>query len=182
MNTAQFIHASLEFSGDALVKLAQDMKSAPLTFPTPTGGNHPLWIVGHIASSEAKLVHEFGLRIPSAYDHWFPVFGPGTTPVADASIYPSYAAVLEAFEKTRALTLNSLLTMQDADFDQPSGAPEHFKDILGTVGDCFRLAIFHAAVHTGQLTDCRRAANRKPILFDPTGTEFETAEMAGRKG
>jgi hypothetical protein len=52
--------------------LLEDMRDAPLTFPTPNGGCHPLWILDE----------------PNPLASWESMFCRGTEPVADASAYP----------------------------------------------------------------------------------------------
>ena len=42
MNTIDFIKMSLENSKGWAMGLIGDMKDAPLTQPTPNGGNHPM--------------------------------------------------------------------------------------------------------------------------------------------
>ena len=46
MTTTEFIRKGLESSAGMTLKLIDNMKDQPLTFPTPKGGNHPLWVLG----------------------------------------------------------------------------------------------------------------------------------------
>ena len=55
MTTIDFIKASLEMSKGWILGIASDMQDSPMTFPTPNGGNHPLWAMGHLTYSEADL-------------------------------------------------------------------------------------------------------------------------------
>ena len=71
MSLVQFVRASLEMSFHPVLTLAEDMKDAPLTFPTPRGGNHPLWIMGHLASSEAAIIHQFAFGKPNPFPPYF---------------------------------------------------------------------------------------------------------------
>ena len=57
MKTVDFIKRGLETSKALTLGLIDDMKDAPLTQPTVNGGNHPLWILGHLAYSEANIVN-----------------------------------------------------------------------------------------------------------------------------
>ena len=56
MNLATFLRESFAFSRDMTVKLAEDMRDAPRTFPTPKGGNHPQWVMGHLTLAEDGLI------------------------------------------------------------------------------------------------------------------------------
>jgi len=164
MNGIAVLKASLDQSWMWLMALLVDMKDAPTTFPTPQGGNHPLWVLGHLVHSEASMVAEFiqGKQDPLA--KWAPLFGGGSTPATDASKYPSMDVLLAEFEKVRAGTLRLLETSTDADLDKPSKAPDHLKGLFGTVGQVLAMIGLHCTFHAGQVADARRAAGRKPVL------------------
>jgi uncharacterized damage-inducible protein DinB len=168
MRTTQFIRQALDASAHNFLTLINDMRDAPLTFPTDAGGNHPLWILGHIAVAESKLIQDIALGCGHPLDRWMSIFGPFTTPVADASAYPSFDEVMAAFQRARAFTLETLDALSESDLDRPSAAcPPEFKEFVGTVGNCFLHTITHMATHTGQVADARRAAGREPLLFRP---------------
>jgi hypothetical protein len=148
-------------------RLADDMADKPLTFPTPEGGNHPMWVMGHLAWSEGQLQRMAGR--PNPYADWDKQFGPGVEPAADASRYPSFEVVRKAFTDMRAETLKLLDTLTDADLDKPikDCSPE-LREYVGTFATSFLLAIMHPMTHRGQLADARRAAGRKPLMVWPT--------------
>ena len=104
MNAVQYVRMSLDFSAQATLALLDDMKDAPLSFPTPRGGNHPLWVLGHLAWTEAQLQHVM-LGTPNVLEHWTPLFGAGSEPVADPKKYPSFEETRKAFLESRAKTL-----------------------------------------------------------------------------
>ena len=64
MNAIDFIKHSLESSKGWAMGLINDMQDAPLTQPTPNGGNHPLWVLGHIVKAESDLFDGFILGQP----------------------------------------------------------------------------------------------------------------------
>jgi uncharacterized damage-inducible protein DinB len=165
MTTIEFIRNALVQSTDMTLKLIDDMADQPLTFPTPKGGNHPLWVLGHLAWSEGEF-HQVMLGRPNPLAHWKELFGAGTEPTAAAARYPSFDAVRKAFTDLRAETIKFLDTLTDADLDQRSKAcPPEFEKFLGTLGQCFLLDIIHPLTHRGQVADARRAAGRKPLMM-----------------
>ena len=164
MKATEFIKLSLENSKGWALGLLNDMKDAPLTQPTPNGGNHPLWVLGHIIHSESNLLDGFVLGKPNRFPEWEGVFSMGTTPSTDASKYPSLDELLTKFEEMRAATLAHLDTLSDEDLDNPSHAPEEFGLPFATVGACFSAMSTHMAFHAGQVADARRAAGRGPLM------------------
>ena len=164
MKTTDFIRVSLDMGKEWVLGLISDMKDAPTTFPTPNGGNHPLWIFGHLTYSEAELLDEFILGKANPLAEWKGIFGQGSTAVADVNRYPSFDEILEKFEETRARTLKYVESLSGDDLDKPSKAPEEAQDFFGTVAQCLSGIIQHFTYHGGQVADARRAAGRGLLM------------------
>ncbi len=166
MTVMDVIRRSLETGAEWARGVAEDMKDAPLTSPTPKGGNHPLWVLGHLAFAEGALSGMINGR-PNLYEKWRPLFDMGTEPTTNAADYPPYEEVLTAFTQAREATLRLLDELGDAGLDQkPSAVPEeaagneHFQ----SNGRLLLLIAMHQASHLGQIADARRAAGRKPLF------------------
>ncbi len=164
MKTTDFIRHCLASSKRWALGLITDMKDAPLTQPTANGGNHPLWILGHLIRSESDLLDGFVLGQPNRFPEWEGVFSMGSAPSTDAGKYPSMDELLAKFEEMRAATLAHLDTLSDDDLDQPSHAPEEFREYFGTVGACYAAMCSHVSFHTGQVAVARKAAGREPLM------------------
>ena len=164
MRTIDFIKMSLEMSKKWILGLVVDMQDAPLTVPTVNGGNHPLWVLGHLTYSEAELLTEFVLGQANPLAEWKDLFGEGSEPHDDASRYPSFDELMAKFEETRTATLNYLDSITDDDLDAPSKAPEELSDFFSTVGQCLSGMIVHFSYHGGQVADARRAAGRQSLM------------------
>jgi hypothetical protein len=164
MNTIDYIRQEMGMSKAWIGGLMADMQDSPLTVPTPNGGNHPLWIVGHIAYSESNIFNCYILGKDNPLAKWKNVFGISSQPVNDAAAYPAYDELLAKFESVRADTLAYLDTISNADLDKPSHAPEDRKDYFGTVGRCLTVMTTHLAFHGGQVADARRAAGRDILM------------------
>jgi uncharacterized damage-inducible protein DinB len=164
MKAIDVIRNALQTSDQAMLQLVEDMKDAPTTQPTPCGGNHPLWVLGHITVIEGNIPHVlFGEPNPVA--HWWPLFAPGTEPKADAGAYPPFDEVLRTYRDLRARNLQTLERLGEAGLDRPTKAPPRgLEHMFGTVGAAFLLTALHQMSHRGQLADARRAAGRKPIF------------------
>ena len=166
MNTIQFIKSALETSKGSMMGLFEDLKDAPLAQPTTSGGNHALWILGHLVCSESFAIHQMVLGEQSnPVADWQPLFGMGSSPQTDPTLYPSYAELQEAWEEVRAHTLKTLDTFTDADLDTPApGCPEEWASWFGTIGKVYTAKIIHPTMHYGQLTDIRRALGRDRLM------------------
>lgn len=164
MKATDFVKHSMESSAGWAMGLLEDMKDAPLTQPTAAGGNHPLWILGHLVYSEGNLLDGFILGQPNRFDDLASMFANGTTPSTNADDYPAMDELFAKFQEVRAASLAHLATLSDDDLDQKSHAPEEFGAFFGTVGACYSAMATHVAFHAGQVADARRAAGRDPLM------------------
>jgi hypothetical protein len=164
MTAKDVIRLSLNQTKGRLTSLLADMKDQPTVAPTPRGGNHPLWVLGHLAYAEAGLVSGFIKGEANPLAKWEKLFGMGSQPLPDASKYPAWDELVSEYEQVRANTLRLLDTYSDADFDRPSKAPENLSDVFGTVIQVFLVLSSHTAFHAGQVADARRAAGKKPLM------------------
>lgn len=164
MKAIDVIRNAMQFSDQATLSLIEDMRDAALTQPTPRGGNHPLWVLGHITLVEGNIPHVI-LGEPNPVARWAPLFAPGTEPAADAGAYPPLEEILRTYRDLRARNLRLLEEFGDAGLDRKTAAPpKGLEHVLGTVGTAFLSIALHQMSHRGQVADCRRAAGRKPVF------------------
>lgn len=71
---------------------------------------------------------------------------------------------MSKFHEIRVATLAHLDTLNDADQDSKSHAPEEFGLMFGTGGACFSAMATHMRFHAGQVADARRAAGKAPLM------------------
>jgi hypothetical protein len=162
MKSIDMIRWALRMTDESTAKLVEDMRDAPLTQPTSRGGNHPLWVLGHLAWVEGG-VPQILFGEPNPVEHWAPLFAMGTQPTADATAYPSFDEVLSTFRGLRAKNLKRLDEIDEAGLDQaPKAIPPGFENEMRTFGQTFLVIALHQMTHYGQITDARRAAGRKP--------------------
>jgi hypothetical protein len=163
MKTTDYIKMALENGKGWTMGLIADMQDAALTTPTPKGGNHPLWVLGHLVHSESNLLDQFILGRPNRFPE-VENCGMGSVPSNVASDYPSMGELMAKFEEIRSATLAHLDTLSDEDLDQKSHAPAEWGEHFGSVASCFAAMQTHMAFHTGQVADARRAAGREPLM------------------
>jgi len=166
MKATDVIRTAMQISDQGMLQLIEDMRDAPMTSPTARGGNHPLWVLGHIAFVEADVPHIlFGESNP--LEHWGPLFAAGSEPVTVAGDYPPLDDVLHAYREARARNLEILERLGEDGLDQPTVAPPSgLEDVLRTAGQTLLVIALHQMNHRGQVADARRAAGRTP-LFTP---------------
>jgi DinB superfamily len=165
MKAMQAIQIALKFS-DGGMKLLDEMKADPLVRPGPWGGNHAMWIAGHLAVIEGRL-HKMLHGTPNPVEHWKPLFDWGSEPRDDPSAYPPYEEVMQTFRRLRAGTLAFLEEVGEEGLDRPTKyQPPGFSG-FDTVGSAIMIVACHACGHFGGVTVVRRASGRQPV-FVPT--------------
>jgi uncharacterized damage-inducible protein DinB len=158
MNTKDVIKFALMVSNTAVLSVIDEMSDAATTFPTPNGGCHPLWVLGHLTFVEGMIPAVlFGEKNPAA--EWQQYFGENSEPVADAKAYPSFGEVREKYRELREQNLKLLDSLSDADLDKRTKAPPTGREKeFATYGQSFVVLALHQTMHRGNVTDARRAA------------------------
>ncbi len=135
-----------------------EMREHCVVFPTPNGGGHTLWVLGHLAYIEALVIRRFMLDEPNPLAGWEELFdGPGTT--GDISQFPPFDQVVAKCREMRAWTLALLDSLSEEDLNKVSAkTPEGYEDTFGTYRLCLQYVADHWHMHRGQLADARRAA------------------------
>lgn len=166
MTAKETIRLALQMTYDWTIQLADDLADAPLTAPTPRGGNHPLWVVGHLAHARRGLLGMMTGEVRSD-PQADALFAGGTEPRSAASAYPPYAEVLAQYRAVHTETLAVVDRWSDAQLDErPSAIPQEFKDepYFQTNGKLLLFIALHEMSHRGQLADARRTLGRDPFM------------------
>ena len=132
------------------------LQEHPMTFPTPKGGCHPTWIVGHISYGESEIVHSWILQKENPLAHWKELFDIGTTALEDSSIYPSFQELLQVSEKTHQELLDCLESFSESELDVEINCPKSMAPWFGTRRKSFTMAALHWTMHRGNLADSLR--------------------------
>jgi DinB superfamily len=158
MHTKDAITFALTVSNKAVLGVIDEMSGAATTFPTPNGGCHPLWVLGHLTLVEGMIPAVlFGDENPAA--DWGRFFGEHSEPVADAAAYPPFAEVRAKYVRLRERNLQLLESLSEADLDKPTAAPPKGREReFATYGSSFLVLALHQMIHRSHVTDARRAA------------------------
>lgn len=165
MQAIDAIRIALKFS-DMATKHLSEMRDAPLLRPGPWGGNHAMWIAGHLAVVEGRL-HQMVEGTENPVREWKPLFDWDSEPSDDPAVYPPFDDVVVKFKEMRARTHKLLDDVGNDGLDRPTKTqPPGFKG-FETIGSAVMIIAGHAIGHMGGVTVVRAAAG-KQRLFVPS--------------
>lgn len=163
MKAIDAIRMALHF-GDGGMRALEDMKTDPLVQPGPWGGNHAMWVAGHLSVIEGRL-HKILRGTPNPVEHWKALFDWGSEPKTDNAVYPPFEEVLQTFRRLRVGTLAFLDETSDDGLDRPTKLPPPgLGASFETVGSAILVIACHQCFHTGEATVARRASGRQPVF------------------
>jgi uncharacterized damage-inducible protein DinB len=164
MQTKDAIRIALTASNQAVLSVIDEMRDLPTTFPTPNGGCHPLWVLGHLTLVEGMLSTVLlGDQNPVA--EWEKYFGATSEPVADVGAYPSFDEMRKKYIQLREQNLRLLDSLSDEDLDRPTNTPPKGREReFATYGRSFLALALHQMLHRSHVTDARRAAGRMVFM------------------
>src|SRR5215213_7831325 len=168
MKAIDAIRIALKFS-DMGMKYLGEMSDAPLLRPGGTGaqgrrgGNHAMWIAGHLTVVEGRLQQMLhGTSNPVA--RWKPLFDWGSEPLDDPAAYPPFEEVLRTFKELRAQTHAFLDEFGEAGLDRPTKSQPPGFTGFETAGKAILIIAVHASGHLGGLNVVRAAAGKQRLF------------------
>jgi len=158
VQSIDLVRDNLKMSRDRVLVRVEEMREHCMVFPTPRGGGHTLWVLGHLAYIETLIVRTFLHGEPNPLAEWEEIFD-GADVSGDAARFPPFDAVLQRCREIRESTLALAESLTESDLDRPAAkVPKGFEDTFGTWRLCLQYAADHWYMHRGQLADARRAA------------------------
>lgn len=165
MKALDAIRTVLKFSDMGMTHLSS-MKDAPLLRPGPWGGNHAMWVAGHLTVVEGRL-QQMLHGGPNPVHHWKPLFDWGSEPVDDPAAYPPFEDVVDKFKELRRQTHTFLDEFGEDGLDRPTKCQPPGFTGFETAGNAIVIIAGHAIGHMGGLTVVRAAAGMQR-LFNPS--------------
>jgi hypothetical protein len=158
MHSKELIQFALNGSDKAVMSVIDEMSTDPTVFPTPNGGCHPLWVLGHLTFVEGMIPEIlFGNQNPAA--EWRQYFAQHSDPVAETGAYPPFADIREKYRLLREQNLKILEGLSEEDLDKPTAAPPKGREHeFATYARSFVALALHQMMHRSHVTDARRAA------------------------
>lgn len=163
MQTKEVLQFALIASDDAVMTEIDKMKDDLTQFPTPKGGCHPLWVMGHLTLVEGMIPAVlFGEENPVA--GWHALFGEDSESVSDINQYPRFSEIRTKYNELRAKNVALLASLSEMDLDKPTMAPPKGREReFATFGSSFLALALHQAMHRSHVTDALRAAGRQHL-------------------
>jgi hypothetical protein len=138
-----------------------DMTDEDILICPVSGAHHAAWQLGHLISSERRMVDGvragFGVDLPADFEV---VHSKEVAHEAVVGCLP-IARYVELLSSQRAKTLALLLELKDSEFAQP--APEFMRGYAKHVSSVFLSIASHELMHAGQIAVIRRVLG-KPIV------------------
>ena len=135
------------------------------TFQVHERANHALWFAGHLGMVDNFLISRVAPEKARAADDYREKFGMGSRPTANPADYPTPEEVLAFMRERREALLEVLSGLSEEDLAKPS--PEGIPEFMPDVASIFEAAVWHEALHGGQVTVIRQAMGVSPLVDAP---------------
>lgn len=150
----QSIIAHLEFVRSMSHKILAGFPEDKLCHQRSASDNHPLWAMGHIASTDVWIGSALGIEGMITPDNCEKLFGMGSKPTGNIRDYPPVADLRKAFEHNRALLLNWFRTATPAQL--AISLKEKSGGFLEDPTAALLLSSWHEGWHFGQVATLRK--------------------------
>lgn len=151
------------FQRGYLSLLVKDIPETLMTAQFPGVPNHPTWHLGHLAVVYDGMTGMLG-GAKTLDDSWQGRYGMGSTPVADASAYPTKAEIVRIYDERREALLQAFDVASPERFMSANPIPS-LVERLPTIGHMTIFAMLtHESMHLGQIAVWRNAAGLGQVL------------------
>ena len=161
-NQAQRLRQRLESTRGFSTRLLEDFSTPEeWTRQLHEGGNHAVWFVGHMGTTDNFMISILDPGLAEEKEGFAGSFGMGSEPSSEITDYPPVEELLSFMTSRREVFLEILdgLDEEALDRETPEGTPGFMPDYASV----FETAIWHEALHSGQLSMIRRALGHSPI-------------------
>jgi uncharacterized damage-inducible protein DinB len=152
--------AALKFSRNNTLAFFEDIPADQLCHSPVSGGNHALWILGHLAQTDDFFLNALGGEPAALPEEYASLFGMGSTPVTDPSAYPSVDDIKTAMAAQRERMVSWFSGMSAERLDAPLQGD--FSRFATSHANLMSSLAWHEGLHAGQLTMIRRSVKLAP--------------------
>lgn len=141
--------------GFTLRTLGSDLEPRHLVYQVAPESSHLLWLAGHVAVSLDRLINLSAFDAPVLEADLTGLFGRGSVPMPDATVYPSLGEVRGLLDRSLVVAVERLRAADDSLLERRNTSP--LGERYPLVGDTLRMAPVHESYHAGQMALLRRA-------------------------
>ncbi|HBS30090.1 MAG TPA: hypothetical protein DEB06_11735 [Phycisphaerales bacterium] len=152
--------ALLEFTRSYTLGLLKDIPEGRYTHQVCPTANHILWVMGHLAGTDAWIAGEVGASKVSVPEAIVKAFGMNSKPSASGN--PPVGEVKRAFESSRAALIEWFKSAPD------SALKLNLKEKTGGFTtdpiDAMLKIAWHEGLHAGQIAEVRKSLGLPPSM------------------
>lgn len=142
--------------------LVEGLTDKQMLTRTCSGGNHPLWCLGHIAVTEQFIFTSAGDGRRVLPAKWDALFQGGSKPVDDAAAYPTPSELMSGADAMRDALVRWLSALDEEKVQtRITGDLQPFAGSFAQLGSSF---VLHESFHAGQISAARRAMGLPPLF------------------
>ena len=163
MNAREALRVSMDAPTMIVNSYLGDLSDADLLVRPVEGANHIAWQLGHLISSEHKIVDAVCPgSMPPLPEGFAEKHTSETAGSNDPGDFLTKDEYLQLAGEQRVGTLAALEKVSDDDLDAPG--PESMREFIPTVAAAFSLQPTHWIMHAGQWAVIRRKLGRSPLF------------------
>lgn len=152
--------AGLAFARKTTLGFLEEIPEDKLLLRPVPGGNHAMWIAGHLAWTEDGVVTMLRSTASTLSKGWKELFAMQTTPLDDRKAYPSLSEVKDQLAAQRERLVALFRSLSDEQLQAPlpadmAGFAPNFCALMSSLA-------WHEGMHGGQLTVIRKALGFPP--------------------
>jgi len=155
--------AALGFARQVTLGLLEDIPEDKLFHQITPGGNHAVWVVGHLTVTDDDTLAKLAGREAKCPEAWRSLFGMGSKPTGNPGDCPSISDLRQHLDLRREELVEWFKSLDEAKL--ASSLPEELGTIAKTYGASMSTLAVHEGLHAGQLTMIRKSLGSGPKFW-----------------
>ncbi len=154
----EILVSALERSLQLTLREASQVREQDRFLQLKAGKGHPMWLLGHLASSCDMIGARWIMGLPNQIEDAFrkrfaPVFMQGDPITTTPTDYPSWEEVTAVYERAMRCFIESIRSLIDEELTGPprGSFPERLKERIPNLQMGATMMILHDSHHRGQI-------------------------------
>lgn len=154
--------ADVKWNHGMFLWMLEDVPEEKMTFQTCATDNHVLWQIGHLITGNAYFQSRATGQPMKLDEKINTLFGHGSKPVSDRSVYPPTAEVKRLLEESLAEFVRACSTKTDEQL--LARLPDGDDKFIANGMQAIARNAWHYGWHSGQIAGSRKALGLKPKM------------------